>query len=86
MSNVLLAASHVVLLVDEEVETIRWQQCAFCAFDFTSTEKYVCCARAEGTCLEIFSVYDIFHYDENGTQNNENGTFYPVSQIYFLQR
>ena len=40
----------------------------------------------EGTCLEIFSVYDIFHYDGNGTLYNENGTFYPVSQIYFLQR
>ena len=39
-----------------------------------------------GTCLEIFSVYDIFYYDENGTLYNENGTFYPVSQIYCLQR
>ena len=32
-----------------------------------------------GTCLEIFSVHDIFYYDENGT-------FYPVSQIYYPQR
>ena len=85
MSNVLLAASHVVLLVDEEKQFDGNNVRVVHSTSRQLKSTFAVLAQ-EGTSLEIFSVYDIFHYDENGTHYNENGTFYPVSQIYFLQR
>jgi hypothetical protein len=83
-SIVLLAASHVVLLVDEEVATIRLR-CAFDAqqkFAFSVLATTVCECSLEGkeagAYLKFFSVKDIFYYDVHKCQN------YQLSVISFV--